>query len=85
MSDPALEAVKRALAICGGARVLCARLGVNVTKLHAWIDGEEIPRAHLLKIVEIVLTDYDAWRAQDRRSEPRTRTRDRRRHSASVL
>lgn len=75
MSDPARELVKRAFAICGGARPLCARLAVNATTLQAWLDGEEIPRTQLLKMIEIVVGDYDAWRAQDRRSEPRARTR----------
>lgn len=85
MNDPAREAVKRALAVCGGARLLCARLGVNATKLHSWLDGEDIPRPQLLKVIEIVLADYDAWRAQDRRSEPRARTRAARRQPAGVL
>ena len=60
MNDPAREAVKRALAVCGGARPLCARLGINVTRLHSWLEGEEIPRQQLLKIIETVLADYDA-------------------------
>jgi hypothetical protein len=85
LNDPAREAVKRALAICGGARLLCARLGVSATRLQAWLDGEEIPRAQLLKIIEVVLADYDAWRAQDRRSEPRARTRPPTRQPAGVL
>ena len=84
-SDPACEAAKRALAICGGARPLCARLGVNGAELQAWLEGEEIPRPQLLKIVEIVLADHDAWRGQDRRSEPRAHTRAPRRQPAGVL
>jgi len=85
MKDPAREAVKRALAICGGARLLCARLGVSATRLHAWLDGEEIPQPQLLKIIDIVLADHDAWRAQDRRSEPRAHTRPPKRQPAGVL
>jgi hypothetical protein len=75
MNDPARELVKRAVAICGGARPLCGRLAVNAATLQAWLDGEEIPRTQLLKMIEIVVGDYDAWRSQDRRSEPRVRTR----------
>jgi hypothetical protein len=75
MSDPAREAIKRALLICGGARSLCARLGVDTATLQSWLDGEVVPRAALLKVIEIVVGDYDAWRSQDRRSEPRARLR----------
>lgn len=85
MNDPARELVKRAVAICGGARPLCARLALNAATLQAWLDGEEIPRTQLLKMVEIVLGDYDAWRAQDRRSEPRVRTRTGTRAALGVL
>ena len=84
MSDPAREAIKRALLICGGARSLCARLGLNAATLQSWLDGEDIPRAQLLKVIEIVVGDYDAWRAQDRRSEPRIRLRTARREPAGI-
>lgn len=84
MSDPSHEALKRALGICG-ARSLCARVGVNATTLEAWLDGDEIPRAALLRVIEIVLADYDAWRAQDRRSEPRARTRAAKRQIAGAV
>ena len=71
MRDAAREALKRALVICGGSRLLCARLGVDGAILQAWLDGGEIPRPQLLKVIDILVADYDAWRAQDRRSEPR--------------
>ena len=84
MSDPSHEALKRALAICG-ARSVCARVGVDAATLQAWLDGDKIPRASLLKVIEIVLVDYDAWRAQDRRTEPRARTRAVKRAAAGAL
>jgi hypothetical protein len=76
MRAAASEALKRAALICGGARVLCARLGVDEAMLEAWLErGERIPHETLLKVVEILVADYDAWRAQDRRSEPREKRR----------
>jgi len=84
-SNAAREALKRALVICGGSRSLCARIGADGATLQAWLDGEEIPRPQLLAMIEIVLADYDAWRAQDRRSEPRARTRPARRQPARAL
>ena len=84
-SNAARETLKRALAVCGGARSLCARIGADGATLQAWLDGDEIPRPQLLAIIEIVLADYDAWRAQDRRSEPRARVRPARRLPARAL
>jgi|tagenome__1003787_1003787.scaffolds.fasta_scaffold18910921_1 hypothetical protein len=85
MKDPLHEALKRALSICGGTRPLCARLGVGAAKLQAWLDGEVIPAAQLTKVIEILLNDYDAWRAQDRRSEPRHRVRAAKRAPAGIV
>jgi len=85
MTDAVREALKRALLICGGSRALCARLGVGAAKLQAWLDGEAMPAAQLAKVIEILVSDYDAWRAQDRRSEPRQRARATKRTPAGIV
>ncbi|MFN2646381.1 MAG: hypothetical protein ABR570_15440 [Burkholderiales bacterium] len=84
MRDAGREAIRRALFICGGVRPLCGRLAVNAATVHRWLESEEIPREALLKVIAILVDDYDAWRAQDRRSEPRLRATGERRARARV-
>lgn len=63
--------VRRALIVCGGVRPLCALLGVSEDQVEAWLEGLPMPRPLLLRTVELVLDDHEAWMAQDRRADAR--------------
>ena len=66
--------LKRAAEICGGYRVLAARLAVSEFKLKAWAEGRaRLPEEVFLVAADIVLEDDIARAAQDRRTNPRTR------------
>ena len=62
----------RAMEIVGGRIQLLARLGATEHALSFWLAGRAvIPLAVFLKVVDIVLEDDLARKAQDRRTRPR--------------
>jgi len=70
-NETSSKLVRRALIVCGGVRPLCAHLGVSEDQVQAWLEGLPMPRPLLLRTVDLVLDDHEAWMTQDRRAEAR--------------
>ena len=64
--------IARAAEIVGGLEELCARLGVQRTAMHFWLQAKaRLPDRIFIQLTDIVLNDDIARAAQDRRHSVR--------------